>query len=77
MKLSELPAGSFCKIKELKFDPSLKRKLLEMGLIPGQVIEVIQVSPFGGPVKIKIKDYCLAVRKADAEKIIVEACNGR
>jgi len=48
-----------------------------MGLIPGQTVEVIQVSPFGGPVKIKIKDYCLAVRKADADKIIVEECNGR
>ncbi|WP_457640986.1 FeoA family protein [Persephonella sp.] len=77
MKLSDLPAGSLCRIKELQFDPTLKRKLLEMGLIPGQIVEVIQVSPFGGPVKIKIKGYCLAVRKSDAEKIIVEECNGK
>ncbi|SNZ07837.1 ferrous iron transport protein A [Persephonella hydrogeniphila] len=76
MKLSELEKGKKCKIKGLNFPPEMKRKLLELGLFPGQIIEVVQDAPFGGPVKIKVKDYCFALRKSEAENIEVEECNG-
>jgi len=72
MKLSEIEKGKKCVIKELKFPPEMKRKLLELGLFPGQIVEVVQDAPFGGPVKIKVKDYCLALRKSEAENIEVE-----
>ncbi len=76
MKLSQMKEGKKCRIKELKFPPEMKKRLLELGLFPGQTVEVIQDAPFGGPVKIKVKDYCLALRRNEAELIEVEDCNG-
>jgi len=76
MKLSQLSRGKQCRIKGLNFPPHIRRKLLELGLFPGQVIEVVQDAPFGGPVKIKVRDYCLALRRSEADNIEVEECNG-
>ena len=76
MKLSEAVKGKRYKICDLKFPPEMKKKLLELGLFPGQEIEVVQDAPFGGPVKIKVKDYCLALRRSEAENIEVEDNNG-
>jgi ferrous iron transport protein A len=75
MKLTEIEDGKICRIKELKVNAQLKKKLLELGLFPGQVISVLQKAPFGGPVKIKVRDYCLALRPSEAEKIEVEGCD--
>ncbi|NPA53191.1 MAG: ferrous iron transport protein A [Aquificae bacterium] len=75
MKLTEIESGKECRIKALKVEPELKKKLLELGLFPGQVVSVVQKAPFGGPVKIKVKDYCLALRPSEAEKIEVENCD--
>ncbi|NPA57728.1 MAG: ferrous iron transport protein A [Aquificae bacterium] len=75
MRLSEVGRGKQCRVKELYLSPEMKRKLLELGLFPGQIVEVLQDAPFGGPVKIKVGDYCLALRKSEADNIEVEECN--
>ena len=51
---------------------SLKRRLLDMGIIPGSELEIIRVAPFGDPVEIIIKRYNLSLRKEEAKQILVE-----
>ncbi len=75
MKLVELEDGTVCRIKALHVEPELKKKLLELGLFPGQIVSVVQKAPLGGPIKIKVRDYCLALRPSEAEKIEVENCH--
>ena len=75
MKLSQVAKGKKCKIRNLNLPSSMRKRLLELGLFPGQKVEVVQDAPFGGPVKIKIKDYCLALRRSEAEYIEVEEEN--
>lgn len=60
------------KVKEINLTKELRDKLYELGLIPGQEIEVLQDAPLGGPVKIRVGDYCLALRRREAEGIVVE-----
>lgn len=50
----------------------IKQKLYDLGIIPGVKVEVIQDAPFGGPIKLKVHDYCLALRKKEASCILVE-----
>ncbi len=75
MRLTQIEDGKVCRIKQLYVEPELKKKLLELGLFPGQLISVIQKAPLGGPIKIKVRDYCLALRPSEAEKIEVEGCD--
>ncbi len=50
----------------------IRRRLLDMGVIPGVLVEVYRVAPLGDPVQIKVKGYDLALRKEEAGKIQVE-----
>ncbi|WP_072348025.1 FeoA family protein [Flavobacteriaceae bacterium A100] len=47
-------------------------KLLEMGCLPGNVVELIQVAPFEDPMYLNINGTHLAIRKETAIHIIIE-----
>lgn len=72
MRLRELSLNQSAIVKGI--DKSLKgRKRLEhLGLTVGVAVKVIRFAPFGDPIEIKIRDFRLALRKDDAEKIFVE-----
>lgn len=72
MKLSELKIGESAKVKEINTSKTLKDRLNYMGLTCGVSVTVIRFSPFGDPIEIKLRDFLMAIRMSDAEKILVE-----
>lgn len=72
MKLSELKPGDRGKILALTSKGPLRRRLQEMGILPGEVFVLEKVAPLGDPVEITIKGYHLSLRKDEAETIEVE-----
>ena len=49
----------------------IARRLLEMGLLPGTVIEVVRVAPLGDPIELSLRGYALSIRRAEAMAIDV------
>ena len=49
----------------------LRQHLLDMGIIPGAKVKMIRSAPMGDPIEIRIHDYELTLRTADAENITV------
>lgn len=47
-------------------------KLIEMGCLPGNTVEVIQVAPFADPMYLDINGCHLAIRKETATLIEIE-----
>ncbi|GBF11253.1 ferrous iron transport protein A [Tepidibacillus sp. HK-1] len=43
-----------------------------MGLLPGTVLEVSRIAPFGDPMAIKVRGFQMSFRKKEAEEILVE-----
>ncbi len=72
MKLSELKTGQNARIRKLSCSGSLKSKLIEMGVLNGERIQMVRIAPLGDPVEVLIKQYKLSLRKKDAEGITVE-----
>ena len=70
--INDLKPGEYGKIKELSGDKNYMKRFMEMGFIPGSLIFLQKKAPFGGPLKINIKNYNLAIRKEDANMIYVE-----
>lgn len=68
--LSELRKGQNGIIDSFT-DYELSLKLLEMGCIPGEKIEVIRVAPLGDPIAISITGYMLSLRKDEAATVRV------
>lgn len=50
-------------------------KLLEMGCLPGNTIELIQIAPFGCPLYFNVNDSHVAIRLETAKKIKVVVNN--
>lgn len=71
MKLSEIENNKKIKIKEIDFHGIKKRRLYDLGFIPGQTIEKMYDSVFNNPSCYKVKDTFIALRKEDAYKIEV------
>jgi len=47
-------------------------RLLEMGMLPGAVVEVVRLAPLGDPIDLKVRGYHLSIRKQEADMVRVE-----
>lgn len=47
-------------------------RVLEMGVLPGTVVEVVRFAPLGDPIDLKVRGYHLSIRRAEALQIEVE-----
>ncbi|MBN2065749.1 MAG: ferrous iron transport protein A [Candidatus Thermoplasmatota archaeon] len=70
--LNLINPGKKAKIIQIKGEGSARRRLLDMGMIPGAELEVIKRAPLGDPIEFKIKGYHLTLRKNEAEHILVQ-----
>ncbi len=68
--MSDLKKGERAYISEINVD-EIPLKLLEMGCLPGNFIELIQIAPLGDPFYFNINDSHVAIRKETAKQIIV------
>jgi len=62
MKLSELKKGQAGRISAISASPELRRRLLDMGVLTGEVIKVEGVAPLGDPFEVSVKNYRLSLR---------------
>ncbi len=71
MKLSELKTGESGVIVRVMGHGGFRKRIVEMGFIKGQNVEVVLNAPLHDPVKYKIMGYEVSLRKAEAELIEV------
>lgn len=71
-KLSELRPGDRARIAFVSGGGPIRRRLMEMGLTSDAVVEVVRAAPLGDPIEIKVRGYCLSLRKNEAERVEVE-----
>ena len=72
MTISDLKIGESGKITEVGGEGALRQHFLDMGMIPGVTVTLMKYAPMGDPLELKIFDYELTLRKADAAKIQIE-----
>ena len=69
--LDQLHIGQRATIATLQGNDLLVQRLLEMGLLEGEEIEVVGFAPLGDPMEIRLRDYCLSLRRSEAARILV------
>jgi ferrous iron transport protein A len=69
----QLKIGQKAIIKDFDID-EIPLKLIEMGCLPGNLVEILQIAPLGDPLFLNINDSFLAIRLETACKIQVEIC---
>ncbi|MCX8056290.1 MAG: ferrous iron transport protein A [Ignavibacteria bacterium] len=74
-KLSELRKGEKAMIVRVNLNGLTRRRLFDLGFIPGTIVSVLFESPLGDPVAYLVRDTIIALRKDESEKIEVELIN--
>jgi ferrous iron transport protein A len=69
--LDQLQAGQQARIEAIQPNGALGQRLLEMGLLEGELIEVVGFAPLGDPMEIRLRDYRLSLRRKEAASITV------
>ena len=69
--LDTLPSGVSARVLNVRGKSAITRRLMEMGVVPGAPIKVIRSAPLGDPIQVCLRDYHLALRRAEARTISV------
>ncbi|RTY70445.1 ferrous iron transport protein A [Flavobacterium sp. GSP27] len=69
--INSLKKGEKAIIKDFDID-TVPLKLLEMGCLPGNLVELLQIAPFGDPLYLNINGSHVAIRLETAREIEVE-----
>jgi len=72
ISLSSLKKGEKGIVVQVKGKGAIKRRMMDMGVVPGSEISVVRVAPFGDPIEFMVKGYNLSLRKSEARDIKVE-----
>ena len=72
MKLSELKTGHHAMILKVRGHGGFRKRIVEMGFVKGQTVEVLLNAPLQDPVKYKVMGYEVSLRRQEAEMIEVE-----
>jgi len=72
LRLSETTIGKTYQVERIEGSGFIRRRIIDMGLIPGTKIKVVGTAPLGDPIDIIARGYNLTIRKSEASKIIVK-----
>ncbi|MDR1699374.1 MAG: ferrous iron transport protein B [Prevotellaceae bacterium] len=80
MRLSDLKTGDKAVVVKVLGHGGFRKRIIEMGFVRGKTVEVLLNAPLRDPIKYKVMDYEVSLRRNEAQKIEVvsleEAQNG-
>ncbi|KKB34695.1 Ferrous iron transport protein A [Bacillus thermotolerans] len=59
-------------IQKVDIKGELKRRLLDLGFVPGSVVEVLKASPLGDPISYRVAGTVIALRKEESQLLFGE-----
>ncbi|MDT4895874.1 MAG: ferrous iron transport protein [Acidobacteriota bacterium] len=71
LSLARLPIGAQARVIAINGSGTIARRLMEMGVVPGAPVRVIKAAPLGDPIEIRVRGYHLALRRTEAQTILV------
>lgn len=75
LRAAELRVGQQARIVRVLGEGEISRRLLEMGVTPGEAIRRLGAAPLGDPLEFELRGYRLSLRKSEAQQIEVDHPN--
>lgn len=70
--LYNLPVGKSAVVTSLKAGGITRRRMMDLGLVPGTEVEALRCSPFKDPKAFKIRGAVIALRREECCQVLVE-----
>ena len=74
MTLADVPVGARARVAALA--DTVPMRVLEMGVLPGTVVEVVRLAPLGDPLDVRVRGFHLSLRRDEAACVSVEPDDG-
>lgn len=71
MTLSDLKIGQTACIEAISGERSFRRRLLELGLVPGTPVRFLRQAPLGDPMEFEVRGCRLSIRQREAAEVRV------
>lgn len=71
MHLGLLKKGQKAVVESIEGE-ALENYLMRVGLVPGDLLELVAEAPFGDPLAVKVNGVKVAMRRHDAEKVAIQ-----
>ena len=71
ISLYDLPIGRSTTVNSIQAEGITRRRMLDLGLVPGTRVEALRVSPAGDPRAYRIRGAVIALRKEEAHQILI------
>jgi len=69
--------GRISSISKSELHESLQARLMEMGFLENEIVEVVNIAPWGrDPIAVRVRGTTVALRKSEAALILVEVASG-
>ena len=75
--LAEIPLDRVVTVRGVDGPRAFRRRLLEMGLVPGVAVRVVTVAPLGDPLRIEVRGGQWSLRRSEAAQIDVATESAR
>lgn len=72
VSLRDIKPGKKAKVVAVGGNGETRRRIVDMGMTPGTLVEVERIAPLGDPMEIKVKGYHLSLRMEEAGTVSVE-----
>jgi ferrous iron transport protein A len=66
MTLAHARVGELLTVERLGGERSFRRRLMELGLVPGTLVEMVGVAPLGDPLELLVRGCSLSIRRGEA-----------
>jgi len=74
--LSQIEQGHTLRITRIDVEGVLRRRLLDLGFVVGNEIEVLRHSPLGDPTAFRVSNTTIVLRKEESSLIFGELIGG-
>lgn len=69
--LDAAPLGRSLRVDGLQGPHSFRRRLMELGVLPGATIQKTKVAPLGDPIELAVRGSRLSIRRSEARDVAV------
>jgi ferrous iron transport protein A len=69
MVLSDCRIGEKARITAVLLGESHRKRIMDLGLMSGTVVEVVRKAPLGDPMIVQFRGYQVSLRRSDARHI--------
>ncbi len=76
LRLSEAAAGRRYRVVRVSGSGPVRRRMMDMGILPGAVIRVLGRAPLGDPISVEVRGTMVTVRVSEASLVLVEEVKG-